>query len=656
MSTSSLPTLNDPVEFIDPPPTGITVTAETQALPAQQAIPDVAGALPALQAIPQQAAVPMPPPPLRRSERQRIPRVHLVDQDANDDGELDILRNIQNTVAKLPEDDDGVETALMTQLTLYLAENPINIEYPDDPRNYRKAMAAPDAPAWIDGTREELKALKDLSVYELVAPTSVPYGKTILDLKAVYMRKRNEHSEVVQNKVRYCVLGCRQKYSHDYEQTTSPTARLESFCTVLHVAVSRGWDVQQIDAKTAFLNATLPPDEIQYSRQPKHFEEPGKEGWIWKIVKALYGLKQAGRAWNRALHEAMLEWGFRRLPCEWCVYVWVANGTTNLVAIHVDDMVAAASNVSANDLFKSQLRSKWAISDLGEIKFCLGINVVRDPERRTISLSQTALIDRLVSQFFQTNADSPRTPMEHRIDLQRPTSDAPPLSHEDSERLAATPYRSLVMSMMYLALGTRPDIAFAISKLSGFLDCYGTAHWQAAIHVLRYLKGTQSMSLTLGGTQPIALVGHGDADYANDTGRKSIMGYTFSLGSGAILWASRKQKVVALSLTESEYIAASEGAKDACWLRMLLRGLTVPVESATTLFCDNNSAIVLANNQSLHICAKHIDIRYHHIRDCVDKDKIRLLRVPTDDNTADTLTKALPHPAFIRHRSGLGIA
>jgi hypothetical protein len=164
------------------------------------------------------------------------------------------------------------------------------------------------------------------------------------------------------------------------------------------------------------------------------------------------------------------------------------------------------------------------------------------------------------------------------------------------------------MSMMYLALGTRPDIVFAISKLSGFLDCYGTAHWQAAIRVLRYLKGTRLMSLTLGGTQPIALVGHGDTDYANDASRKSIMGYTFSLGSGAISWASRKQKVVAVSSTESEYIAASEGAKDACWLRMLLRGLTVPVNSATTLFCDNNSAIVLANDQSLHIRAKHIDI------------------------------------------------
>jgi hypothetical protein len=164
------------------------------------------------------------------------------------------------------------------------------------------------------------------------------------------------------------------------------------------------------------------------------------------------------------------------------------------------------------------------------------------------------------------------------------------------------------------------------------------------------------MALTLGGTQPISLAGLTNADYANDPGRKSIMGYTYSLGSGAISWASRKQKVVSLSSTESEYIAASEAAKDACWLRMLLRGLTVIVDSPTPLLCDNNSAIILANDQSLHARAKHIDVRYHHIRDCVEKKKIHLSRVHTDSNTADTLTKALPHPAFIRHRSGLGVA
>jgi hypothetical protein len=573
-----------------------------------------------------------------------------------DHGERGILRDWADTVASTPEDDDGEEAAVTAQLNAYLSENPIDVEYPDDPRNYTEAMAAPDADRWIVGTREELDALRDKNVYELIRRSDVPPGKTILDLKPVYHRKRDMSGDVVRNKVRYCVVGCRQVYGRDYTVTTSPTARLESFRAVLHVAASRGWDIQQVDIKTAFLNAPLPDDEIQYARQPRHFEEEGKESWVWKLVKSLYGLKQAGRMWNREMHESMVEWGFRRLLCEWCVYVRVVDGVTNLVAIHVDDMVAAASTRAANDLFKAQLRSKWDISDLGDVQFCLGIGVVRDPERRTITLSQTALMDRLVTQFHQNDAHPATTPMEAGLRLYRPASDTPTLSQLDVDRLAQTPYRSLVCSMMYIAVGTRPDIAFSVGHLAGFLDCYGFEHWRAAIRVLRYLKGTHTLGLVLGGVTDIALKGYSDSDFANDLAkRKSVMGYTFSLGSGAISWASRRQKVVTVSSTEAEYIAASEAAKEICWLRMLLRGITVPVQSPTPLLGDNNGAHILACDPAFHSRAKHIDNRYHHIRDCVEKKKIFLPHVSTSDNVADVLTKALPAPAFLRHRDSLGL-
>jgi hypothetical protein len=162
-----------------------------------------------------------------------------------------------------------------------------------------------------------------------------------------------------------------------------------------------------------FLKAPLPPDEVQYMQQPRHFKEPGKEDWFWKLIMALYGLNQAGRAWNCAMHKAMLEWGFRRLLCEWCIYVRVVDCVTNLVAVHIDDMLCVASEAAANNLFKDQLQSKGSINDLGDVSFCLRISIVRDPKRRTVSLSQTALIDRLVIQFHQTMADMQRTPMEH---------------------------------------------------------------------------------------------------------------------------------------------------------------------------------------------------------------------------------------------------
>jgi hypothetical protein len=150
------------------------------------------------------------------------------------------------------------------------------------------------------------------------------------------------------------------------------------------------------------------------------------------------------------MHDAMLEWGFQRLMCEWCVYVCcLPDGESNIVAVHVDDMLSAASSVAANDAFKAQLRSKWAITDLGDIKFCLGIAIVRDAERRTISLSQTALINRIVEQFHQRDAYPVTTPMETKLNLHLPSPTT--LSREDAARLATIPYRMLVGSLMYLA-------------------------------------------------------------------------------------------------------------------------------------------------------------------------------------------------------------
>jgi hypothetical protein len=153
------------------------------------------------------------------------------------------------------------------------------------------------------------------------------------------------------------------------------------------------------------------------------------------------------------------------------------------------------------------------------------------------------------------------------------------------------------------------------------------------------------------------LRGYSDSDFANDlVKRKSVMGYTFSLGLGAISWASWRQKVVMVSSTEAEYIAASEAVKEACWLRMLLCGITVPVDNMTPLLGNNNGAHILACDPAFHTRAKHIDNQYHHIRDCVEKKKIFLPHVSTSDNVADALTKALPTPVFLCHLASLGLS
>ena len=212
---------------------------------------------------------------------------------------------------------------------------------------------------------------------------------------------------------------------------------------------------------------------------------------------------------------------------------------------------------------------------------------------------------------------------------------------------------------MYVALGTRPDIMFAVSKLSRFLSCYREVHWQAAIRVVRYLKGTREMELQLGGSSDkLSLVGYCDSDYANDPGpegRRSVAGYCFTLGSGVVSWSSKKQKTLADSTCAAEYMSASEAGRELIWLRTLLHELGLGSSLPTPLLCDNSAAVVLCGDQAFHNRVKHIDVKYHWIRERVENGELIVGRIPSSSNFADALTKALPGPLFASLRGCLGI-
>jgi hypothetical protein len=459
----------------------------------------------------------------------------------------------------------------------------------------------------------------------------------------------------VRYKVRYVAKGYAQRYGIDYEKTTAPTTRLESFRTILNIAATLGWDVQQIDVKTAFLHGILPEGETMYMEQPPGFTAEGRESWVMKLMKSIYGMKQASRIWNQTFHKAMKSLGFERLACEWCVYIRRTKTGIIMFAVHVDDIISAASSPEENKKFKEELRSKWEISDLGPAKFVLGIAVTRDLERRTITLSQTALIDKVINEFGQGDAHAAETPMVAGLQLQRPDKNAPVLP-EVKEWGERTPYRSLVGSLMYIARGTRPDICYAAGRLAGFLDCYRPEHWEAAIRVVRYLKGTRTMGLVLGGGTQMRLVGHSDSDYANCLNtRRSVGAYCYSLGSGVVSWSSRKQRTLADSTCYAEYIALHEAAHEVMFLRQLLAGLNLPEPGATTVYCDNDAAAKLTEDHIWHARVKHIEIKYYYIRERIENGEMNIQRVPTKENTADILTKPLGRVDFQRLRYQLGV-
>jgi hypothetical protein len=213
----------------------------------------------------------------------------------------------------------------------------------DDP-SWAEALSSSDKEYWVAGAREELQSLKDMQVFILVPHSSVPQGRRPMRGKLVCKRKRDDSGKITCYKVRYVAKGYAQQYGLDYDKTTAPTACIESFRLVLHIAASLGWDLQQFDIKTAFLHGILPPDEIAYMEQPADFLEPGKEDWVMELSKSIYGMKQASRIWNKTFHETVVGWGFQHMRNEWCVYRRSSATGTTIFAVHVDDIIVASSS------------------------------------------------------------------------------------------------------------------------------------------------------------------------------------------------------------------------------------------------------------------------------------------------------------------------
>ena len=326
----------------------------------------------------------------------------------------------------LPLDTSDISPHSLESALSSIADGSLEPYYDDDnDPKWAEAMASPEREFWIAGTCEELQSLEDLQVFVLVPRMSVPKGRRPLKGKLVCKRKRDDAGKVIRYKARYVAKGFAQIPGLDYDKTTAPTACLESLRAIAHIAASLGWELHQFDVKTAFLNGILPEDKQLYMEQPAGFEVPGKEDWVFHLMKSIYGMKQASRVWNITFNGAIVSWGFIRLSCEWCIYFKSSPSGTVIFSIHVDDIFAAASSPAEMEAFKALLQTKWEIADLGPAKFALGIAIARDRPSRTVSLSQTAYINRLISRFDVGDARTVDTPMVADLQLRHPDDSAP---------------------------------------------------------------------------------------------------------------------------------------------------------------------------------------------------------------------------------------
>jgi hypothetical protein len=496
-----------------------------------------------------------------------------------------------------------------------------------DPATYSEALGSPDAEQWEQAIAAELESLRKNNTWVLA---ELPHGRKPVTCKWVLRIKRNPDGTVAKYKARLCARGFTQTKGIDYQETFAPVAKFPSFRVVFALAAALDWELHHMDVKTAFLNGEL--EEEIYMEQPEGAVEPGKEHLYCKLIKSLYGLKQSPRAWNQKLHQRLREMQFNRLEKDHSLYVWSEDEELVILATHVDDLIIASNSKTALAEFKEAMVQTFEMSDLGPVSFYLGMQVERDRARRELKLSQAHYVAEVLERFGMTECKPISTPMEVKTKLQK---------HEGQAGLEEVrEYQRLVGSLMYLMVGTRPDIAFTVGALSRHLSNPGPEHWVVAKRVLRYLKGTANLCLTYSGGLE-ELVGYTDADWASDLDRYSTSGYLFILGGGAVSWASKRQKSIALSSTEAEYMALALGAKEAVWLRQLLEELQFPPTGPTLINVDNQSCIKLTKNPELHQQTKHIDIRYHFTRQHVEEGTIKVEFCPTKQMAADFLTKSV---------------
>ena len=306
----------------------------------------------------------------------------------------------------------------------------------------------------------------------------------------------------------------------------------------------------------------------------------------------------------------LAELGFKRYKADQAVFYIHAGKDILILAIHVNDCTMTGSSDNLIQSYKLKIKSKYDSTDLRPIHWLLGIKITWDCENHTISLFQSSYIDSLIRQFNYTDLNPYSTPMDPNI---RYLKNQCPQTPEQATEMHHIPYREAVGSLLYLAITTRPDIVFPIGILSQFVDNPGRVHWEGVKHVFRYLAGIRDWALVYG-TKVKALEGFTDADSATQEHRHAITGYTFLIDRGAVSWSSKKQEIIMLSTTESEYVATTHATKETIWLRQFIGEVFQPLTNPILLYSDSQAAIALTRDRSYHARTKHFDIQYHFIR------------------------------------------
>jgi hypothetical protein len=495
------------------------------------------------------------------------------------------------------------------------------------PKSYQEAINGPDAESWQQAIHDELQSHKKNNTWSIV---DLPDDKKPISSKWVFKIKKSPNNEPERYKARLCARGFSQVKDVDYFETFAPTTRYDSIRILLSIAAHKNYKILQFDVKTAFLYGEL--DEDIYMEIPEGIDFPNTKNQACKLNKSLYGLKQAARVWNKTFTEFLKTYGFLQCYTDNCVFVSVYNNVKVLLILYVDDaLIMSECNITLESILK-ELKQKF------DIKVCKPNNFVGLSIENTsdyIRISQTNYINEIIQRFNLSDAKPASTPSDINVVLKE----------NNSEELIAFPYREAVGSLLFLSTVSRPDISYAVNVASRFINNYNSEHVNAVKRIIRYLIKTKHYGIEYTRSK-FSINGFSDSDFAGDVdSRRSTTGYLFIINEGPVTWASHRQKTVALSTTEAEYMAACDASKEILWIKQFLSDIGEPIDSII-LSIDNQSAIKLIKNPVFHNRSKHIDIKYKFIRDNVETGNIVIEYCPSEFQLADILTKSLPVNRF----------
>ncbi|KAA0066490.1 gag/pol protein [Cucumis melo var. makuwa] len=478
----------------------------------------------------------------------------------------------------------------------------------EDPLTFKKAMEDVDKDEWIKAMNLELDSMYFNSVWDLV---DQPDGVKPIGCKWIYKRKRGADGKVQTFQARLVAKGYTQVEGVDYEKTFSPVAMLKSIRILLSIAAYFDYEIWQMDVKTAFLNGNL--EETIYMQQPEGFIIPGQEQKICKLNRSIYGLKQASRSWNIRFDTAIKSYGFDQIVDEPCVYKRIINKSVAFLVLYVDDILLIENDIGLLTDIKQWLATQFQMKDLGEAQFVLGIQIFRDRKNKMLALSQASYIDKIVVKYLMQNSKRGLLPFRHGVTLSKEQC---PKTPQDVEEMR----------------------------------CY-------VLNLTSVMRRTRDYMLVYG-SKDLILTGYTDSDFQTDRdSRKSTSGSVFTLNGGALVWRSIKQGCIADSTMEAEYFAACEVAKEAVWLRKFLIDLEVVPNmlKPITLYCDNSGPVANSREPRSHKRGKHIEHKYHLIREIVHRGDVIVTQIASTHNVADPFTKPLTAKVFEGHLESLGL-